>query len=241
MPIPDVVNRMAEIQTLAQQQAVQPAPPLDAGAFSSALSAASAPSLSGAYPATVSAPLSPLTALAQQSYAAQPYALSGVLGSTYGTQSYAPAAVIGAGGTNGANALAAAESQIGAAEQPPGSNDGPQLAVYRTAVAGAAPGQPWCATFVSWAAAQAGAPVGDNGSGSASVAGIADWASRNGRLLPASATPSPGDLILFGDRHIGIVESVNADGSLTTVEGNHSSAVSRVQRSPAEATGYVRL
>jgi hypothetical protein len=239
MPIPDVVNRMAEIQTLVPG-AVPSAPPTVTGAFSSALSAASVPSVSGAYPGTLSAPLSPLTVLAQQSYAAQPYALN-VLGSTYGAQAYASTAMVGAGGTNGANALAAAQSQVGAAEQPPGSNDGPQLAVYRTAVAGAAPGQPWCATFLSWAAAQAGAPVGDNGSGSASVAGIADWASRNGRLMSASATPSPGDLMLFGDRHIGIVESVNADGSLTTVEGNHASAVSRVQRSPSEATGYVRL
>jgi hypothetical protein len=145
------------------------------------------------------------------------------------------------GGTNGANVLAAAQSQVGQSEQPPGSNDGPQLALYRTAVAGSAAGQPWCATFASWAAAQAGAPVGDGGSGSASVAAIADWASRNGRLLPASATPAPGDLIVFGDRHIGVVESVNADGSLTTVEGNYASAVSRVQRSPSEATGYVRL
>jgi hypothetical protein len=34
---------------------------------------------------------------------------------------------------------------------------------------------------------------------------------------------------------------VNADGTLTTVEGNYANAVSRVNRSPAEATGYVRL
>jgi hypothetical protein len=236
MPIPDAVTRVAEIQTLAQQ-AVPPTAPAATGAFSSALSAASIPI---AYPTALAAPLSPLATLAQQSYAAQPYALN-VLGSTYGAQAYAPTAAAGIGGTNGANALAAAQSQVGASEQPPGSNDGPQLAVYRTAVAGAAAGQPWCATFVSWAAAQAGAPIGDNGSGSASVAAIADWASRTGRLMPASSTPSPGDLIVFGDRHIGIVESVNADGSLTTVEGNHASAVSRVQRSPSEATGYVRL
>jgi|tagenome__1003787_1003787.scaffolds.fasta_scaffold20973695_2 hypothetical protein len=235
MPIPDAVTRVAEIQTLAQQ-AIPPTALADAGAFSSALSAASLPT---AYPTALAAPLSPLAALAQQSYAAQPYALN-VLGSTYAAQAYAPTAV-GTGGTNGANALAAAQSQVGASEQPPGSNDGPQLAVYRTAVAGSAAGQPWCATFVSWAAAQAGAPIGDNGSGSASVAAIADWASRTGRFMPASSTPSPGDLIVFGDRHIGMVESVNADGSLTTVEGNHASAVSRVQRSPSEATGYVRL
>ena len=79
------------------------------------------------------------------------------------------------------------------------------------------------------------------GEGLGSVAQITDWAGRTGRLLPSTATPAPGDLILFGDRHVGIVESVNADGSLTTVEGNYANAVSRVHRSPAEATGYVRL
>jgi hypothetical protein len=155
-------------------------------------------------------------------------------------QSLLPPAVPYPGGGHASQLLAAAESQVGQSEQPPGSNDGPQLAVYRAAVAAAQPGQPWCAHFVSWAAAQAGAPLGEEGEGYGSVEGIAAWGARTGRLLPASATPAPGDLILYGDRHIGIVESVNADGSLTTVEGNYASAVSRVQRSPSEATGYVR-
>ncbi len=207
MPITDVVSRVTEIETLAARTSGS-VPPDASAAFSTALTAAAAPS--------------PLAT-------AQPAALDAV------------ARPVLLGGTSGANVLAAAESQVGQSEQPPGSNDGPQLAVYRTAVAGSAAGQPWCATFASWCAAQAGVPVGDGGSGSASVAAIADWASRSGRLLPASSTPAPGDLILFGGRHIGIVESVNADGSLTTVEGNHGNAVSRAHRSPSEATGYVRL
>jgi hypothetical protein len=137
--------------------------------------------------------------------------------------------------------LAAAESQVGVTEQPPGSNDGPQIATYRTAVAGAASGEPWCAYFVSWAAAQGGEPIGANGQGLGSVSEITDWASSTGRLLPPTATPAPGDLILFGDRHVGIVESVNPDGSLTTIEGNYGNAVTRVHRSPSEATGYVQM
>lgn len=155
----------------------------------------------------------------------------------------APPAATGqpAGETAGQRALAAAESQLGQAEQPPGSNDGPALSVYRSAVPGSQPGDPWCAEFVSWAAAQAGAPLGDGGQGFRSVADLTDWAYRTGRLLPAGATPSPGDLILFGDRHVGLVEQVNSDGSLETVEGNYSNAVTRVRRSPAEATGYVRI
>jgi cell wall-associated NlpC family hydrolase len=141
-------------------------------------------------------------------------------------------------GSAGARTLAAAESQIGQAEQPPGSNDGPAIAMYRSAVQGAYPGAPWCAYFVSWAAAQAGAPLGDRGQGLGSVAEITDWARATGRL---TSQPQPGDLILFGTRHVGIVESVNPDGSLTTVEGNASDAVSREHHMPWEATGYVRL
>jgi hypothetical protein len=40
---------------------------------------------------------------------------------------------------------------------------------------------------------------------------------------------------------VGIVKSVNADGSLTTVEGNASDGVREETRWPSEATGYVTL
>src|SRR5207244_8472035 len=125
--------------------------------------------------------------------------------------------------------------------EPPGSNDGPAIAGYRSAVAGAVAGDPWCADFVSWAARQAGASLGDTGQGFAAVQQITDWASATGRLLPPGSPPASGDIILFGDRHVGIVEAVNPDGSLTTVEGNSSNAVSRNQRSLSAATGFVRL
>ena len=138
----------------------------------------------------------------------------------------------------GLGALAAAQSQLGVAEQPPGSNDGPQIAQYRSAVAGSYAGAPWCAYFVSWAAAQAGSPIGDGGKGEGSVEGITAWAQRTGRL---TSTPQPGDLILFGTRHVGIVESVNADGTLTTIEGNSSDGVHRRVHEAGEASGFVRL
>jgi CHAP domain len=147
----------------------------------------------------------------------------------------------GAAVAPGARALAAATGELGVAEEPPGSNDAPRIADYRSAVAGSYAGAPWCAYFVSWAAAQAGTPIGDAGQGLGSVEEIAAWAGRTGRLLPAGAAPSPGDLILFGGRHVGLVESVAPDGSLTTIEGNKDDAVRRVQRAPGEATGFVRL
>ena len=140
----------------------------------------------------------------------------------------------------GESTVAAAASQLGAAEQPPGSNDGPQIATYRSAVAGAQVGEPWCAYFASWASAQAGTPLGFDGQGLGSVSEITSWAQATGRYLPAGSTPEPGDLILFGDQHVGIVESVNPDGSLTTIEGNYDNQVSQVHRMPGEATGYVR-
>jgi len=141
----------------------------------------------------------------------------------------------------GGRLVAVAESEVGQAEDPPGSNDGPRIADYRSTVAGATPGEPWCADFVSWVAAQAGAPLGDSGAGFSSVASLTDWAGRTGRLLPADAQAQPGDLVLFGDRHVGIVESVDADGTLHTIEGNNGDAVSRATHAPGDWTGLVRL
>jgi CHAP domain len=141
-------------------------------------------------------------------------------------------------GSGGLGALQVAETQVGVTEQPPGSNDGPQIAEYRSAVQGSYAGAPWCAYFVSWCAREAGVPLGDQGQGFGSVSEITDWARQTGRL---TSTPAPGELILFGTEHVGIVKSVNADGSLTTVEGNASNGVNVETRWPSEATGYVKL
>jgi cell wall-associated NlpC family hydrolase len=152
-----------------------------------------------------------------------------------------PSAVVdgsGDGSNAGLRALDIAKTQLGVTEQPPGSNDGPQISMYRSAVAGSYAGAPWCAYFVSWAAAQAGAPLGPTGQGLGSVSEITDWAKSTGRF---TQTPQPGDLILFGTEHVGIVESVNPDGTLTTVEGNTSNGVYERQHMPSEATGFVRL
>lgn len=213
MAITDAVARVTEIEALAQRSvAPAPQPPnVETPSFEPALTAAGL--------GTDAAVLAPT---------AFPVSLAQI-----------PAAAPDAAA--GSRALAYAQAEVGQGEEPPGSNDGPRLAAYRSAVAGAAPGQPWCADFVSWAAQQAGVPLGDAGTGLGSVAAITDWAQRTGRLLPTGSQPQPGDLILFGDRHVGLVESVAPDGSLTTVEGNYAQAVSRVQRSPYEATGYVRL
>jgi hypothetical protein len=147
------------------------------------------------------------------------------------------------GGTAaGRAALQAALGEVGVAEQPPGSNDSPRIAQFRQATAGSGVG-PWCAYFVSWAARQAGAPIGDSGQGFGRVDDVWAWGQRTGRATPAAgATPQPGDLIVW-DEHIGIVQSVDPDGSIHTVEGNSSDKVS--QRTYGSdgggAVGYVRL
>jgi hypothetical protein len=146
-------------------------------------------------------------------------------------------------GAAGLAAVAAARTQVGQAEMPPGSNDSPRIAEYRGAVQGAVVG-PWCADFASWCAAQAGIPLGENGEGFQSVGAIWEWAERTGRAIPASeGSPRPGDLIVWGSDHVGIVEAVDPDGTIHTIEGNSSDEVAQRSYAPGAggATGYVRL
>jgi hypothetical protein len=114
--------------------------------------------------------------------------------------------------------------------------------MYRQATAGSAVG-PWCAYFASWAARQAGVPLGDHGQGFGAVSDVWAWAQRSGKALPAGSRPAPGDLIVWGSRHIGIVESVDRNGTIHTIEGNSSDRVSRRTYGPdgGGATGYVHL
>lgn len=148
--------------------------------------------------------------------------------------------VAGAGGA-GSAIVAAAAAEVGQAEQPPGSNDSPRIAQYRSATAGAPGPGPWCAYFASWACRQAGVPVGDHGEGFGSVDALYAWAQRSGRAQPSGSgyTPKPGDLIVFNE-HIGVVESVLPGGQIQTIEGNSSDRVSRRTHSPGEAIGFVR-
>jgi hypothetical protein len=160
---------------------------------------------------------------------------------TAATGAVAPAAAP-AGNTPAARMVARAQAEVGQAEQPPGSNNSPRIAQYRSATAGAPGPGPWCAYFTSWLARGAGVPVGDQGQGFGSVDALYAWAQKSGRAIPASSgqDPKPGDLIVW-DEHIGIVESVRPDGSIQTIEGNSSDRVSRRVHPKGDAIGYVRL
>jgi hypothetical protein len=145
--------------------------------------------------------------------------------------------------TPGQRIVAAAETQIGQSEQPPGSNESPAIAEYRSATAGAVPGAPWCAYFASWAARQAGDPIGAGGSGLGSVSDVWSWAQSTGRAIPngPGVVPQPGDLMVFGGEHVGIVRGVLPNGQIATIEGNYENKVAANIRSPGEATGYVDM
>jgi hypothetical protein len=86
--------------------------------------------------------------------------------------------------------------------------------------------QPWCADFVSTALNRAGgSPWGHR----SAVRDILGWAQRNGRV---TNRPQVGDAIVFRTSrgpasHIGLVERINPDGTITTIEGNTSDAVRR--------------
>ena len=163
--------------------------------------------------------------------------------SLLGAQSVAPTAPAQAGGSVGSKIVASALPEVGVAEQPPGSNESPRIAEYRTAMEGAPGPGPWCAYFTSWVARQAGVPLGNNGEGFASVDALYAWAQSAGKAIPAgSGPPQPGDMIIW-DEHMGIVESVGPDGSIKTIEGNSSDQVSQRTYGPdgGGAIGYVRL
>ena len=135
-------------------------------------------------------------------------------------------------------------NEVGVAEQPPGSNDSPRIAQYRQATAGSGVG-PWCAYFTSWAAREAGVPLGDNGQGFGRVDDVYAWAQKAGKAIPntgGDVKPQPGDLIVW-DEHIGVVKNVDPNGTIHTIEGNSSDRVSERSYAPGQrpAIGYVRL
>src|SRR6185436_21191868 len=100
MSIADVVSRMSQLQALAAQ-AVTPTVEHPTQQFASTLAATSSDAGSSPYPLVAGASAYPDLLL--------------------------PTSAAAAGQGSGAQVLAAAEAQVGQAEEPPGSNDGPAL------------------------------------------------------------------------------------------------------------------
>ena len=145
--------------------------------------------------------------------------------------------------------LYAAASQVGTTEKPAGSNAVKyNEAFYGRKVSGSA--YPWCVTFVWWVFRQAGFSLYKTASCTALVERYRE--ASPGQIIQQGYRP--GDLVFFdfsGRRakteHVGIVESVAADGTLTTIEGNTGSgsnanggAVMRRTRKPGLVTCGIR-
>src|SRR3954451_5166489 len=92
-----------------------------------------------------------------------------------GTASLAPAAAQQPASPAGQAIVNLVSQEVGVKEQPPGSNESPRIAQFRQATAGSGVG-PWCAYFTSWAAREAGVPLGDNGQGFGRVDDVYAWA-----------------------------------------------------------------
>jgi hypothetical protein len=132
---------------------------------------------------------------------------------------------------------ARAELAKGVREVPDGSNGGARIRMYGLSTTARYYPAPWCAYFTSYIAKKAGVPIGPGGTGLGYVPYIRSWAQRTGRW---TQKPRPGYLITF-PQHVGVVETVSANGTLTTIEGNSGNAVRRRYRRWKEASGYVRL
>lgn len=220
--------------------------PGNSTSFAQALEQASAPAESeaGTYASEASAIGSPDAA---STPATLPYPGTQTdltpLGGVTGATPVSPTGGAYAAQSPGQRIVSIAETQVGQTEQPPGSNESPAIAQYRTATQGAIPGAPWCAYFASWAARQAGEPLGSQGQGLGAVSEIWSWAQSTGRAIPngPGVVPQPGDLIVFGDEHVGIVRRVLPDGDIETIEGNYENKVAFNVRTPSEPTGYVNM
>ena len=143
--------------------------------------------------------------------------------------------------------LAIAAWQVGVLESPAGSNRVKyNTAYYGREVSGAA--YPWCMAFVWWVFREAGF----NLKKTASCTALADAYRQAGQWVTSGY--KPGDVVMFDfsgrkkkTEHTGILESIDKDGNLITIEGNtgtgndaNGGAVMRRTRNPKYVTGACR-
>jgi hypothetical protein len=154
-----------------------------------------------------------------------------------------------AGGSAAAgSALRAAQSQLGVHEF--GVNAGPQVNLY-LATAGAASGNPWCASFVTWSLHESGHELPGHGWAAVSTWVNAAQSHQHGLELVDPAHARPGDIVAYdwgggsdfsSDGHIGFLDSHVQDGRFVAVEGNSQDAVVRIDRSmDAANVVFIRL
>ena len=125
------------------------------------------------------------------------------------------------GGADANSMVEIAKNELGTKEVPDGSNK----VKYNNN-----DGNPWCASFVSWTADQAGVDKSILPRSASSTAIYNGILSNNGAKIN-NKDAQPGDIVLFTDDgtpstiyHIGIVSGNNGNG-INTIEGNHSDSV----------------
>ncbi|MGA2838102.1 MAG: CHAP domain-containing protein [Acidimicrobiales bacterium] len=86
------------------------------------------------------------------------------------------------------------------------------------------PCEAWCALFATWVWEESGVPIPQY----AFTGDIYNWSADNTGVLPPTASPLPGDAVLYGTGpwsvdtsvHTGLVAQVWPDGAIVTVEGD---------------------
>lgn len=149
--------------------------------------------------------------------------------------------------------LNVARGELGVKESPANSNNVKYNTwFYGRAVSGS--DYPWCCAFVAWCFEQAGLAslwLNGNPKETAYCPYVESSAKAKGQWVTKGY--QPGDIVLYDfsgagqTTHVGIVESVNHDGSLVCIEGNTSmtsndngGCVMRRSRMPANVRGAYR-
>ena len=118
-------------------------------------------------------------------------------------------------------ALERAKTKVGVGESPMGSNKTEFGAWYGFN------GVPWCAIFMTWCYDPVGSKAFQKGSKYSYVGAIVAAARAGGRGLMIVGSPQPGDLVCWGDYHVGMFEGWTS-GGFRSIEGNYANKVSRV-------------
>lgn len=204
---------------LSQQQAPVQQPRPSMGLAAPAFAAGPALPAGAQLAASAGVPRSPGSELATALSAikALPGDAAPPAGVSAGAPPRTPAGAVAAAGAGADAAVEFARSRVGQYKESAGNNRGPQLDQLeaRLGFKGAA----WCAIFTSVAVTHGGAPKVAR---TASVAEVRQQAmsGKGGYVKGLQSSARPGDLILRGNEHIGLVESVDPDGTLHTIEGN---------------------
>jgi hypothetical protein len=174
--------------------------------------------------ASLSAALSAVRGLGGVEVTQEPRMAAGGAG---GAQAAPVGEEVGAGA-----AVAFAQSRVGQYREDAGSNRGGQLDTLQRRFGMS--GQPWCAMFTSVAVTRGGAPKVAR---TASVAVVREQVTsgKGGYERGFKGRARAGDLWLRGNAHVGLVESVDEDGTIHTIEGNTGSGeVARRTHRPGE-------